>query len=172
MTVRPWQPGDETGIVAVVKAVYDEYGFIWDEHGYHSDLYNIAGQFSGPNRFWVATSEESVTGTAGVEFFEPHPHGTAATTEVDGVPRVAGADCEIVRLYVLASARGRGVGRALFESAVSYAKSVGRARMEIWSDVVFKEAHGLYQSFGARVVAHRKCDYPEAYEEYGLVLDL
>jgi len=31
---------DVEGIVRVVKAVYDEYGFTWDAEEYHADLYD------------------------------------------------------------------------------------------------------------------------------------
>lgn len=170
--VREWRASDGDAVPRVVKAVYDEYGFVWDADGYHSDLYDIPGEFAAPNRFWVAEADGEVVGTCGLELFPAHPEDASGICLIGGKPRVAGADCEIVRLYVLSSARGLGLGRLLAQTAVDQARTSGCARMEIWSDVVFTQAHGLYGSLGARVVGRRKDKYPEEYEEFALALDL
>lgn len=39
MNIIPCEPKHEAAARAVVRAVHDEYGFTWDEHGYHCDLY-------------------------------------------------------------------------------------------------------------------------------------
>ena len=41
--IREATNGDVEGIVRVVKAVYDEYGFTWDAEEYHADLYDPDG---------------------------------------------------------------------------------------------------------------------------------
>ena len=43
----PYQDDHRDGVIAVVKAAYDEYGFTWDEDGYHRDL---SATNSGVNR--------------------------------------------------------------------------------------------------------------------------
>jgi GNAT superfamily N-acetyltransferase len=166
--VRLFRAGDEAGVVATVREVYDEYGFTWEADGYHADLYDPGANYDG---FWVAETEGLIVGCAGIAFFGALPGAVGTVTLVDGVPRVAGADCELCRLYVRPSARGAGVGSALAAKVAEAA--AGRRAMEIWSDKRFKAAHRLYGRLGARVVGERVCPGdPDRSLEWGLVLPL
>lgn len=166
--VRPFRPGDEGGVVETVREVYDEYGFTWEADGYHADLYDPAAHYPG---FWVAESGGRIVGCAGIALFDAVPGEVGGLATIEGVPRVAGADCEICRLYVRSSERGSGVGTALTGHVLLAAK--GRRAMEIWSDKRFEAAHRLYARLGARVVGERVCPGdPDESLEWGLVLPL
>lgn len=172
LVVREAGNGDVAEVVRVIRAVYDEYGFPWEEEGYHADLYDIEASYQAHgDKFYVAEWEGHVVGTGALELF-PKVNGTVGVSERDGYIRVAGADCSIERLYVHADGRRRGVGRAVMERVIADARESGRTRMEIWSDKRFTEAHRLYEKLGARVVGERLCDDPELSPEYGLALDL
>lgn len=164
---------DEPGIQRSVKAVYDEYGFIWDAHGYHKDLYDIDEHyFSAGDLFWVAELEGEVVATVALTLF-PLRAGEFGSIVIEGEdPRVAGADCELNRLYVDPAARRKGIGQALTLTAIEHARSLGRQAMELWSDKQFGDAHRLYGALGAKVVGERDCTYPEVYSEWGLLIDL
>jgi GNAT superfamily N-acetyltransferase len=168
--VRPWQPGDEDQIRRVVRQVFDEYKFAWDPYGYHQDLYRLDSKYAG---FWVAQEPGgTLVGVCGVSCFSPIPGEPGQLVEHKGELRVAGADCEMKRLYVLGRARGKGVGRRLAQAALDFAAERGQTLMEIWSDKLFTEAHGLYKGLGAEVVGERIDSSPDQAEEWGMALPL
>ena len=146
MRVRRAVATDSFAAAAIVRAVYEEFGFTWDEVGYHSDLRDVEGSYAA---FFVAEHDGRMVGTAGLT-----SHGS------------------LERLYVLAEARGSGAGSALLAAVVAQARRCGHVQLEIWSDKRFTDAHRLYERHGARVVGERVHDDPDASHEWGLVLDL
>jgi GNAT superfamily N-acetyltransferase len=89
-------------------------------------------------RLWVAEDERGVIGCAG---FKPRPD-----------------HAELVKLYVAKRARGHGLATRLV-ATVEAAASPAFARMELWTDTRFLDAHRFYErrgfrrSPGSRVVA-------------------
>ena len=146
MRVRRAVAGDSAAAAAVVRKVFDEYGFTWDEAGYHADLRDVEASYTA---FFVAEREGRIVGTAGLS-------GRGS----------------LERLYVLEEARGSGAGSALFAAVAAEARSRGHEQLEIWSDKRFTDAHRLYERQGARVVGERVHDDPDESHEWGLVLDL
>ncbi|MEQ1932873.1 MAG: GNAT family N-acetyltransferase [Fimbriimonadaceae bacterium] len=172
--IRPVTSEDVSGAVAVVQGVFQEYGFRWEDGDYYADLYDPLTHYPAPGGFWVAIVDEKIVGTVGLDVFDPLPGGESppVPTRFDGRIRVSGVDCSLERLYLLAEHRGKGLGKALFQTAITEAKEKGRRRMEIWSDKLFAPAHSLYGLFGAVIVADRLCDDPDESPEWGLSLDL
>ena len=146
LNVRRARSEDSPAAAAVVRAVYEEFGFTWDEAGYHADLRDVERSYAA---FFVAESDGRITGTAGLS-----------------------RDGSLERLYVLREARGGGAGSALLEAVVAEARRRGHTQLEIWSDKRFTDAHRLYERHGARVVGERVHDDPDASHEWGLVLEL
>ena len=144
--IRRAAAADSAAAAAVVRAVYAEYGFTWDEGGYHADLADVERSYAA---FFVAESEGEIVGTAGLT-----EHGS------------------LERLYVLPTARGSGLGSALLAAIVGEARRRGHTRLEIWSDKLLVDAHRLYERHGARIVGERVNDDPDASDEWGLELDL
>jgi len=60
--------------------------------------------------------------------------------------------CELKRLYVRPAGRGSGAGRALMNTAISFAAEAGYREMLLDSLPTMKEAIGLYCSLGFREV--------------------
>ncbi len=171
--VRPWQPSDKEGAIAVVRSVFDEYSFTWDEADYHADLYDVPGYYLNPGgHFWVAEANGKVVGTVALEYYDTLPGSTGELVEFNGTPRVAGTDCSLERLYVCPDARRFGIGTALVEVVLKTATENGRLAMELWSDKRFGDAHRLYGRFGATVVGDRISDDPDDSPEWGLVVRL
>jgi GNAT superfamily N-acetyltransferase len=146
MRIRRAVSHDSPAAAAIVRAVYEEYGFTWDEEGYHADLRDVEASYAA---FFVAERDGRIVGTAGLT-----GHGS------------------LERLYVLSEARGSGAGSALLTAVVAEARGCGHVQLEIWSDKRFADAHRLYERHGARVVGERVHDDPDASHEWGLVLDL
>lgn len=170
LTLRRATNADIADVVRVIRSVYDEYGFSWDEGGYHADLYDIEGSYDAVgDSFYVAELDGQVIGTVALELFEGIP-GEEGITVHNGYWRVCGADFSLERLYVDPFARRVGAGRALLEHVMNEARAQGRTAMELWSDKNFTDAHRLYQRYGAVVVGERLCDDPEQSPEWGLLL--
>lgn len=173
LEIRLATGSDEAEVQAVVKAVYDEYGFTWDPEDYHADLFDLEEAYFRPGHaFWVALADGRVVGTAALCHHATIPGPAARVVSFEGQNRIAGTDCSLERLYVLAEARGRGIGRNLADVVIAHARSAGRRAMEIWSDKRFVEAHRLYRKLGATVVGDRVCHDPDRSPEWGLYLPL
>ena len=171
--VELWRPEHAEGAIEVVRAVFDEYGFTWDETGYHADLYDVPSHYLQDDcPFYVFLDGPRVVGTAALDRFQTLPGSPGSLIEVDGTRRIAATDCALERLYVHPSARRRGIGSLLFEQVLSEARKTGCNRMEIWSDKRFGDAHRLYERFGAKAIGDRICDDPDVSPEWGLLLNL
>ena len=59
-----------------------------------------------------------------------------------------GETCEMNRMFVRASARGHGVGRALVAELLETARGLGYRRMMLAAGPFHTEANALYRSFG------------------------
>jgi putative acetyltransferase len=64
------------------------------------------------------------------------------------VKRLDDGACEMKRLYVSASARGTGAGRALVAAAIEHARALGYAVMRLDTLPTMAAAQGLYRSLG------------------------
>lgn len=145
-SIRPARSADSAAAAAVVRAVYDEHGFTWDEDGYHADLTDVETAYPA---FFVAELDDEIVGTA------------ALSTEGS-----------LERLYVLAPARGSGLGAGLLEAVAAEARRRGHRQLEIWTDKVLTEAHRLYERAGAHRDGERVNDDPDASHEWRYVLPL
>ena len=171
-TIRLANRSDEPAIQSVIRTVYEEYGWPWYPEGYHCDLYDIkTGYFDKGGFFWVGELNGKIVGTTGLEVFPAFPEGKNIVT-IDGVSRGAGCDCSLERLYLLQSARGTGIGKKLLMHTISFAESIGRLRMEVWSDKKLEDAHRLYEKIGAEWIGDRLCHDPEQSPEWGMIIDL
>jgi putative acetyltransferase len=174
MIVRRATALDAPAIQDLIRTVYGEYGFSWDPEGYHRDLYNFEEHFTDPaGGYWVAEEDGEILGGGGVEAHTPHPGDPCALVDRgDGLLVVAGADCELVRMYVREDQRGKGIGKLLAKEILEWSRGRGCKRMEIWSDVELKVAHPFYRSLGAVDVGKRICNDPDQAEEFGFILSL
>lgn len=146
ISIRPARSADSAAAAVVVRAVFDEHGFTWDEGGYHADLADVESAYPA---FFVAELEGEVVGTAAL-----------------------GAEGSLERLYVLRKARGTGLGARLLRTVVDEARGRGHARLEIWTDKVLTDAHRLYERSGAYRDGERVNDDPDASHEWRYLLVL
>lgn len=170
--VRPVRAEDTDDVVRIVRTVFDVYGFTWEADGYCADLYDVANVYGPPDaRFWVAEHEGKVVGCVGLELFDRLPGALGDTVIVDGDPRVASADCELVRLYVDPGAWGLGLGKTLTQTVLDEAAGQDKTVVELWSDKKLTHAHALYRGLGAQTVGERICPGdPDQSQEFGFAL--
>ncbi|MCH8978794.1 MAG: GNAT family N-acetyltransferase [Armatimonadetes bacterium] len=173
MSVRDYGTADKDAVVEIVRVVYEEYGFGWEPEGYHLDLFDIPRHYQHDDgAFWCAEDDGRVIGCGGVLAFASIPGRIGELTEHDGQTHIAGCDCELMRLYVHPAERRKGAGTALLRQIVVDAARRGCTSMEIWSDKTLKDAHKLYERFGAVTVGERICPPPDLMPEWGMALDV
>jgi GNAT superfamily N-acetyltransferase len=63
---------------------------------------------------------------------------------------------ELHRLYLDATFRGRGVGRALVDTVLAWCREAGIGHLILWSDTRFDRAHRLYEGMGFTKTGERK----------------
>jgi GNAT superfamily N-acetyltransferase len=166
--VRPYRQEDARAVVDVVRRVFQEYGFAWVEQGYCADLYDVPGHYDA---FWVAEKEGEVVGAVGLKLHDRLPGRAGEVWIQHGVPRAAGTDCELCRLYVVPEGRGHGLGARLTEAVRAEARGRGRHLIELWSDLRLTHAHALYERLGAKRIGQRVCPGdPDSSPEWGFVL--
>ncbi len=60
----------------------------------------------------------------------------------------AALECNLAELYVVPSRRGRGIGRAMMERAIEFARAEGAGHMELGTGEADVVARALYESLG------------------------
>lgn len=158
LSIRPFENRDQDAVVHIIRTVFDEYGFGWEPDGYCLDVHDVPGHYGPPNNsFWVGELDGCVVGCGGLLTFQRLPGEIGSTVEHEDQIRVAGTDCELMRLYVLPEGRGKGVGSGILQAILNDARRRGCSHMEIWSDFNLKEAHAMYHRLGAMTVGERLC---------------
>ena len=126
MIVRPYLPEDHPGVIDVVRASYDTLGYTMDFDEFDRDLGSIPSTYQDSGgEFWVLEEDGLVAGCV-------------------GVTREDAERCELHRLYLLPSHRGRGFGRKLIETVVSWCRENGCMEIFLWSDIKFEAAREVY----------------------------
>lgn len=146
LRLRDLRPGDLGWVVARNGALYaEEYG--WDQT-YEALVASIVADFGAHHdpareRGWVAELD-------GV------PVGAVFCVSADSTapgPAAEGGTAKLRLLLVEPSARGHGVGTALVDACLEFARRVGYRRMVLWTNDVLTAARRIYQRAGFELVA-------------------
>src|SRR5262245_10876869 len=124
--------------LATVRALFREYaaglGFDLCFQGFDDELATLPGKYAGPaGGLFIAEKHGAAVGCVA---FRP----------------IAGADCEMKRLYVRAAARGEKLGRRLAELVCDEARAAGYSRICLDTIETMREARALYASLGFREI--------------------
>lgn len=146
---------DRTGEIELLTRCYAEYGQAIELDTLDQDLLEIEHVYTSPrNGFWVLRDEPRLVGSVAVK-------GIDAAT------------CELKRVFLDKTLRGRGLGKALSIWAIDWARLAAYSHMLIWSDVLYETAHSLYRGLGARETGEiRELGGVNHVFERGFVLDL
>ncbi len=154
LPVREMRGSDADAVITLVAGAYAEYpGCVLDLPGVDADLPELADRLrAAGGRGWVVTDDDLVVACVGLAPVDrPAVERRAAHTSGDTDPRDGdrGTRIELKRLYVAASHRRRGVGRALVELVEHHAvRDHDAVAVELWSDTRFVDAHRLYEACG------------------------
>ncbi len=130
--LRPGNREDGPGLIALIDAVYREYGDEVDVNGYDRDLLDLEGSYRDVGGEFVVLEEAGEVVGA---------HATQPVDQESGV-------LTFRRLYLLARLRGTGAGRVLMDWALEWSRTNGYHRVEFWSDTRFSRAHRFFERYG------------------------
>jgi len=133
--IRPIEPGDNAAIATIIRSVLEEFGA--NKPGtvyFDSETDHLYELFSGTpgSQYRVATYQGKLLGGAGIFPTPALPEGT----------------CELVKMYLLPEARGKGVGKKLMDTAFSQAIALGYTQIYIETMPELTRAIGLYEQLG------------------------
>jgi ribosomal protein S18 acetylase RimI-like enzyme len=112
--------------VAAVRELFAEYAHMVDEPCCFADFERELAALPGPYRLFLV---EDAAGCVAVRLLDPRT-------------------AEMKRLYVRATHRGKGLGRALAEAAIGAARQAGCARIVLDTLPKMREAQALYGLLG------------------------
>ncbi|HEY3068269.1 MAG TPA: GNAT family N-acetyltransferase [Methylomirabilota bacterium] len=151
--IVPFDPAHAAGVLDVIGTVFREYEMTFDPPDFDADLTDIPRYYGERGGcFWVLVDNGRVVGT------------------VAGVPTGHG-NCEVKRLYLAADYRGRGLGRALMQQMLDWARASGYRVVVAWSDVRLVTAHVVYNRLGFIRFGERVTNDIDRSQEYGFRLE-
>lgn len=133
MNLRPATNHDSSALIALIDAVYREYGEVMHTAGADSDLLEIEERYAGRGGDFVVL-EDGQNNIVGCHAALPVDPGNGLLT--------------FRRLYLKKSLRGGGHGMRLMDWAAKWARDQGYHRIEFWSDTRFEMAHKFFERYG------------------------
>lgn len=131
-SIRPGTNEDGEALIALIDAVYREYGDEVDVAGYDRDLLDLETSYRAKGgEFVVLESDGRVVGA----------HATQPIDRDKGI-------LTFRRLYLYPKWRGGGAGKALMDWALEWGRAEGYRRVEFWSDTRFDRAHRFFERYG------------------------
>ncbi len=130
LNIRKAVDSDADAVKALVFDVLAEYGLAPDPDGTDQDLDAIEQHYHrNGGYFGVVEAQGSIVATLGIY-------------------RVDDNTCELRKMYTRPSQRGKGLGKALVEFAMSTARELGYRRMTLETATPLVEAIALYKKYG------------------------
>ncbi|MFN4314854.1 MAG: GNAT family N-acetyltransferase [Chitinophagaceae bacterium] len=134
INIRPIAPGDNKAIAQIIRNTLTEFkanhpGTVY----YDASTDHLYELFQTPgSAYWVAEKNEELLGGVGIFPTEGLPTGTA----------------ELVKMYLLPVARGKGLGRQLINHSLDWARSAGYQQIYLESMPELRQALKVYEKFG------------------------
>lgn len=138
ITIREIKKEDDPVISSVVESVLVEHGvnrpgtaYYYDSLNHMSDFYLIRNGI-----YFIGSFDGKVSGGAGI-----YP--------TDGLPE---ATCELVKMYLLPEARGKGLGKALIEKYIAFAHQNGYTKVYLETMPELQNAVRVYEKLGFTLI--------------------
>ncbi|MGZ5877311.1 MAG: GNAT family N-acetyltransferase [Bradyrhizobium sp.] len=138
--IRPFVPGDAPAARQLVESV-------WHEHFHHhpdpfvrdfiytrlSDVDSAQTVYGDRALFLCAVSEGQIVGTGAIKGLDDR-------------------ECEMARMFVASGYRNRGIGRAIADELIRFARMAGYDRIRLSSNNALVASHRLYERLGFQPV--------------------
>ena len=138
--IRIAEKNDNIRLALIIKSVFEEFGAPKTGTVYSDPTTNNLFEFFQKDRsvLWVAEDEKEVVGLCGI-----YP--------TEGLEESCG---ELVKFYLLSWARGKRIGKALFEKSMLSATELGYKKIYIESLPQFVTAVKMYEKAGFTKLNH------------------
>ena len=132
--IRPIQATDNPAIAQIIRTTLKEFGANHPGTVYFDAATDSLSElFQTKNSFYfIAEENGQIIGGAGIYPTDGLPHDT----------------CELVKMYLSPSARGKGLGRKLITLCIEKAKVLGFKKMYLETMPELKQALAVYARFG------------------------
>jgi putative acetyltransferase len=138
--IRRAVPADGDAVRRIVFDTMRAYGVEADPEGIDRDVMSFGQSVAGTMAFVVEVDKRVV----GSVIITPRGNGRATLS----------------KFFLSDAHRGRGIGRALLESAVSAARDAGLIGLDLDTKSVFREAIHLYETTGWKSIPQTDPDSP------------
>jgi putative acetyltransferase len=135
-TIRPFQRGDAPKARRLIETIWHEHfgrhpdPFVRDFiYSRLADIDDAEAVYGDQAIFLCAVAEAEVIGTGAIKRLNNH-------------------ECEMTRMFVALTYRGRGIGRAIAEKLIKFSLSTGYNHVRLSSNQVLAASHRLYESMG------------------------
>ncbi|WP_457676606.1 GNAT family N-acetyltransferase [Thiolapillus sp.] len=137
--IQPILPEQDEDMANIILAVGREFGAVGEGFGPgDAEVTQMSHHYPLPHsRYYTATLQGRVVGGGGIAPF-------AGSRET----------CELRKLFLLPEVRGKGIGRALAETCLRFARQAGYRYCYLDTLQSMQAAIGLYQSLGFRKLDH------------------
>ncbi|SDM17368.1 GNAT family N-acetyltransferase [Siphonobacter aquaeclarae] len=136
--MRLIEPADNAALAAIIRNSIEEFG-VPIEGTAHTDptTDNLYQLFRTPGSiYWVEEQEGILLGGCGIFPTQGLPEGYA----------------ELVRFFLTAAARGKGLGKALMQRSLESAREMGYTHLYLETFGEMSAAVGMYEKMGFRVI--------------------
>jgi len=135
-TIREIQPGDNETLATIVRNTLAEFGANHPGTVYYDPSTDYLYELFQTKRavYFVALLENGIAGGGGIFPTEGLPEDT----------------CELVKMYLSPAARGIGLGKALIEKCLAWAKKNGFQKVYLESMPELTKALVVYEKMGFR----------------------
>jgi GNAT superfamily N-acetyltransferase len=138
--IRPFLPGDAPAARRLVESVWHEH---FDQHPDPfvrdfiytrlSDVDSAQTAYGDRALFLCAVSEGEIVGTGAIKSLDHR-------------------ECEMARMFVASAYRNRGIGRAIADELIRFARTAGYDRIRLSSNNSLAASHRLYERLGFQPV--------------------
>ena len=136
LVIRKVEPADNPALAIIVRNTLAEFGanrpgtvFFDDTTDHLYELFQAEKSV-----YYVAEIDGTIVGGAGIFPSAGLPPDT----------------CELVKMYLQTSVRGRGLGKYLIEQCLAFAKNNGYEHVYLETMPELRKAMGIYEKFGFR----------------------
>lgn len=134
ITLRKITPADNPVLAQIIRSTLKEFkankpGTVY----YDESTDRLSEVFTlEKSMYFIAETDNSIVGGAGIYPTEGLPPDT----------------CELVKMYLLPGARGKGVGKTLIHACFDHARQLGYKKMYLETMPELKAAIGMYEKSG------------------------
>ena len=134
ITIRQIQPEDNPTIASIIRGTLMEFGAARPGTVYYDESTDRLSSVFNVSRgvYYIAEQDGIMLGGAGIYPTE----GLGDTT------------CELVKMYLLPAARGKGIGKALMNKCIEFAKENHYTQIYLETMPELSNAIKLYEKFG------------------------